>query len=62
MTKEPDSRRIEVVLDGTTLQKLAAISNETGATRTFLVKKAIRLYLQQRHALDAPKSPPWPPR
>lgn len=48
-------KRFEVLFDEEVLAELGRIADETGTTRSFLIRKAIRLYLSHRKP-DTPRT------
>lgn len=48
MKKETKRVRVETLCDQEIVDRLDSIIRETGTTRNFLIRKAIRLYLDHR--------------
>lgn len=48
---------MEILCDGADMQRLQKIIDETGTTRSFLVRKAVRLYLENRDQQNACHEP-----
>lgn len=48
MKFKDDHKRIEVLLDATTDDQIQKIADESCTTRSFIIRKAIRIYLEQR--------------